>query len=130
VADRFLHAQAARAFREYWNGQGEKLPPDMRIPTEGLDAVLVELPQPDTKAPAPFVCLTFPAAIRPSEVHFMAISADCVFELVNDPRCDDGDCLRRLRLHELGRGSKTKLAKFAATREAFLEACANWSWET
>lgn len=128
VADRFVHEDAIRSFREYWDEQAASIPPYLRIPPDGLDAVLVELPLPRTREPAPFACLTFPAAIRPREVHFMAISSTCIFELSNAPAGETGGTRHSLRLYDFGTKSEvTWNTKFAPSREAFLEACAEMS---
>lgn len=128
VADRFMHEGAVRSFREYWDEQAATVPAHIRIPPEGLEVTLVELPLPRTGEQAPFACLTFPAAIRPREAHFMAISAKCIFELRNAPAGQAGGITHSLHLHDFGSNSEvTWNTKFLPTRKAFLEACAEMS---
>lgn len=125
VADRFMHADAVRSLREYWNEQAATVPPHIRISPEGLDVTQVELPLPRAGEKAPFACLTFPQAIRPREVHFMAISTKYIFELRNAPAGQSGGIRHSLHLHDFDAKKETTWnTKFAPTREAFLAACA------
>jgi hypothetical protein len=124
IADRFVHENAARSFREFWDETAEKYPPDLRIPADGLDAVLVNLPVPSGEH-AQFVCLTFPAAIRPSETHFIALNAHWIFELRNENIDQPSGPHHSLSINDVAhKTGGTRFGKFTITREAFLQACA------